>query len=412
MTIICRNYVKAAIYHSIHSKRCIHWPTPIESLAFIKDLVSMESVFTTERTTAPIPIDADNLFPEECAIQIFNYTGYKFEPEIAGELWPKILQHKWFLSQKIDRDVGIKVACLDFVENVEPMQKGPDEEEKISLLKELGAQIIDRSIWDTISDTQPPKQIVKKRIILPLKEADLARKHGVIPPRTIIFFGPPGTGKTHFVRAIAGVLQWWYIEVNPSILMVEGEDRLGINLMRLMEKIRKLDEAVVFIDEFEEIATSRDNASRIDKSITNEFLKQVPLLKRQDRKILLICATNYIRQLDAALLRPGRFDCVIPVGGLDGQGRQTIFEYYLSGTNHGNVDVGKIVSLMPFFTPADIEYLFEKVRQEAFEREYVKGKNYQVTTETFLEMIESVSPTLTDESIGEFEKDCAHCTRY
>ncbi|HJX31569.1 MAG TPA: AAA family ATPase [Thermodesulfobacteriota bacterium] len=372
----------------------------------------MASVFATRQPEIPMEIEADIPLPEECAIQIFNYSGYKFEPEIAGELWPKILQHKWFLSQRIDRDVGIKVACLDFVENVEPMHKGPDEEEKIHLLKELGAQMIDRSIWDTISDTQPPKQIVKKRIILPLQEADLARKHGVIPPRTIIFFGPPGTGKTHFVRAIAGVLQWWYIEVSPSTLMVEGEDRLGINLMGLMEKIRKLDEAVVFIDEFEEIATSRDNASRIDKSITNEFLKQVPLLKRQDRKILLICATNYIRQLDAALLRPGRFDCVIPVGGLDDQGRQTIFEYFLFSTNHGNVDVGKIISMIPFFTPADIEYLFEKVRQEAFEREYVRGEDYQVTTETFLEMIAGVSPTLTDEIIEEFEKDCAHCTRY
>ena len=139
--------------------------------------------------------------------------------------------------------------------------------------------------------------------------------------------------------------------------MVEGEDRLGINLVRFMEKDRKLDEAVVFVDELEEIATSRDNASRIDKSITNEFLKQVPLLKRQDRKILLICATNYIRQLDAALLRPGRFDCIIPVGGLDDQGHQTIFEYYLSSANHNNVDVSDIIFMMPFFTPADIEYL-------------------------------------------------------
>jgi hypothetical protein len=68
--------------------------------------------------------------------------------------------------------------------------------------------------------------------------------------------------------------------------------------------------------------------------------------------------------------------------------------------------------MTPFFTPADIEYLFEKVRQEAFEREYVRGEDYQVTTETFLEMMESVSPTLTDEIIEEFEKDCAHCTRY
>jgi len=194
--------------------------------------------------------------------------------------------------------------------------------------------------------------------------------------------------------------------------MADGEDRLGANLKTLIEKAGNLDEVVLFIDEFEEIAGSRDHASRIDKSITNEFLKQVPLVKRQERKNLLVCATNYIRQLDAALLRPGRFDCIIPVGGLDDQGRRTIFEHYLRDTNRGDVDVDKIISMIALFTPADIEYLFLKVRQFAFEREYVKGEDYRVTTETFLEMISNVPPTLTNEIIEDFKQDCANYTRY
>ena len=59
----------------------------------------------------------------------------------------------------------------------------------------------------------------------------------------------------------------------------------------------------------------------------------------------MICATNYIRQLDGALLRPGRFDCIIPVGGLDAPGRRAIFEHYLANTNLGDVDVDKIVTI-------------------------------------------------------------------
>ena len=350
--------------------------------------------------------------PEDYTTLIFECSGQKVEPEMAEDLWAKILQHKWVLSEKLGRDVGTKVACLDFIENIEPMQRDLNDVERLQLLKELGAQLVDQSVWETISESQPPKQIVNKDIILPLTAVELARKHAVTPPRTIIFFGPPGTGKTHFVRAIAGILQWWYVEVSPSKLMADGEDRLGANLKTLMEKARNLDEVVFFIDEFEEIAGSRDHASRIDKSITNEFLKQVPLLKGQERRNLLVCATNYIRQLDAALLRPGRFDCIIPVGGLDNQGRQTIFEHYLSNTNRGDVDVDKIVSMIALFTPADIEYLFQKVRQVAFEREYVEGENYSVTTETFLEMIPKVPPTLTDEIIEEFQQDCDHYTRY
>ncbi|MGB9616783.1 MAG: ATP-binding protein, partial [Desulfomonilaceae bacterium] len=330
----------------------------------------------------------------------------------AGELWLKILQHKWFLSEKLGRDVGIKVACLDFFENTQANLPDVREEEIARILRELGGTLVDRSIWDTISDTQPPKKIVEKRIILPLTKVDLARKHGVAPPKTIIFFGPPGTGKTHFVRAIAGALKWWYVEVSPSDLMAEGQDRLGLNLKALMEKAARLEEAVIFIDEFEEIAASRDNASRMDKSITNEFLKQVPILKKRGGKILLICATNYIRELDAALLRPGRFDCIIPVGGLDHAGLKTIFDYYLSQTNAGEVDSDRIVSLIPFYTPADIEYLFQKVTHAAFERELSLGRDYRITTDLFLEKIPEVKPSLTDKIIAEFERDCREFTRY
>lgn len=357
-------------------------------------------------------IVADYPGPEECCARIFEMCGHKLDPPVAHELWEKILEHKWVLSEKLGRDVGLKVSCVDYVENIESIRHEGAEAEAVKILKEMRATMVDRSVWETISDTQPPKQLVNKRIILPLTEVELAQKHGVVPPRTIIFFGPPGTGKTHFVKAIAGILQWWYIEVSPSDLLVDGEERLGANLKKVMQKTRKLDEAVIFIDEFEEIAGSRDNASRMEKSVTNEFLKQVPLLKRQPGKTLLVCATNYIRQLDAALLRPGRFDCIIPVGGLDDDGRKTIFLHYLSKTNRGDVDVDKIVSLIPHFTPADIEYMFQKVTQTAFEKELVHGKDFRLDTDIFLEFIPKMRPTLTDEIIRQFEQDCARYTRY
>lgn len=353
-----------------------------------------------------------NIGAESNASKILDLSGYMMESELADDLWPKIEEHKWFLSEKLGRDVGIKVACVDLIENIDSISEEVSQAERVRLLRELDAQIIDSSVWETVSDSQPPKQIVEKRIILPLVESDLASKHGVTPPRAIIFFGPPGTGKTHFVRAIAGVLQWWYVEISPSLLMADGEERLGANLKQVMEKVRGLDEAVIFIDEFEEIAGSRDQASRIDKSITNEFLKQVPLLKSEEGRTLLVCATNYIRDLDTALLRPGRFDCIIPVGGLDQQTRRTILEQHLGRMNHGCVDVDAIVSMIPMFTPADMEFLVQKVAQTAFEREYETGHEYLVTSETFMEIIPEMRPTLTDDVIREFEEDSLNYTRY
>ena len=111
------------------------------------------------------------------------------------------------------------------------------------------------------------------------------------------------------------------------------------------------------------------------------------------------------------MLRPGRFDCIIPVGGLDHAGRRTVFEYYLAGTNCGEVDVDGIVSMMPMFTPADMEFLFQKVTHAAFEKEYHRGTDYRIGTEDFVEALQDVKPTLTDEVLAEFHEDCEQYTR-
>jgi transitional endoplasmic reticulum ATPase len=352
-----------------------------------------------------------SLAPETCAKTILEMSGASFEPDVAAGLWSKILDHKWLLSEKVGRDMGLRTACIDFLEN---MEQAPDEYQtykRKDILKEMGAQNVSREIWDTIADSQPPKQLVQRRIILPLTEADLAKKHGVVSPKAILFFGPPGTGKTHFAKAIAGVLGWWYIEVEPSMLMAEGIEKVGANLRQIMRQARDLHDVVLFIDEFEEIAGSRDKADRIDKSITNEFLKQIPLLKSQANKILLVCATNYIRQLDTAMLRPGRFDCVIPVGGLDRKGRTTILDYYLSKLNTGEIDPIRLIEMTSGFTPADIQYLIDQVAHFAFEQELNEKEDYRVTTDTFIQMREKVTPSLSNEVIEAFEKDCINYSR-
>ncbi len=144
--------------------------------------------------------------PEVCASKIFELSGSKFAQDVAVELWPRIMRHKWLMSEKLGRDVGLRTACIDYLENMEQAHKEFMAYKRVDLLNEMGARTVSRKIWDTISDSQPPKQLVETKIILPLTEEELAKKHGGVPPKTIIFFGPPGTGKTHFVKAIAGIL--------------------------------------------------------------------------------------------------------------------------------------------------------------------------------------------------------------
>ncbi|TFG75009.1 MAG: AAA family ATPase, partial [Chrysiogenales bacterium] len=110
------------------------------------------------------------LSPELCAIKIFEISGAKFDPDVAAGLWPRILQHKWLMSEKLGRDAGLRVACIDFIENMEQASEEYLAYKQRDILNEMGAQTIGKGIWDTISDSQPPKQLVQRKIILPLTE--------------------------------------------------------------------------------------------------------------------------------------------------------------------------------------------------------------------------------------------------
>ena len=91
-----------------------------------------------KRKEEDVDMVADVSIPGECTGRILDYGDDKLEPELATKLWMHILRHKWFLSEQLGRDVGIKVACLDYIENTDSIHTALDETERDHLLKELG----------------------------------------------------------------------------------------------------------------------------------------------------------------------------------------------------------------------------------------------------------------------------------
>ncbi|WP_263055238.1 ATP-binding protein [Curtobacterium sp. RIT-PI-V] len=243
----------------------------------------------------------------------------------------------------------------------------PVQRNELSALRELGGRLMPRGLWDSIGGMQHEKDLLERRLVMPLARPDLAERFGVVPPSAVVLFGPPGTGKTTFARAIASRLEWSFVEVFPSRLASDPAGLAGA-LRETFTKIADLEHAVVFIDEVEEIAVQRGGEPpSAMQGVTNELLKIIPMFRDQPNR-LLVCATNFIRALDTAFLRHGRFDYVIPIGLPDSDARTSIWSRYIPPHVLADIDVDALVSSTDGFSPADIEYAAQKASQGALER--------------------------------------------
>jgi hypothetical protein len=278
------------------------------------------------------------------------------------------------------------------------------------LLAELGGRVQPVGLWAALAGMEREKETIERRIVLPLAEPALADRYGVAPPKAVILFGPPGTGKTSFARAVASRLEWPFVELFPSRLAAGSAGGLAASLRDTFHELAGLETVLLFIDEVEEIAGVRSGVA-VDPGhgVTNELLKLIPGFRDHDDR-LLICATNSVRSLDPAFLRPGRFDYVIPVGPPDAAAREAIWRRYLGRAADG-VGLHRLVEASEMFTPADIEFAARKGAQAAFEREITDRQGTPADTEDYLAAIADTRPSLTEQALTEFREDIEHHIR-
>jgi transitional endoplasmic reticulum ATPase len=277
-----------------------------------------------------------------------------------------------------------------------------------SILERWGGELIAPSRWESFSGLALQRDIVEQRLIAPLVQSDLAAQFGVVPPAAMLLFGPPGTGKTSFAKAIAGRLGWPFVELLPSKLGAQGASMMADELHRAFDELLALDHVVVFIDEVDDIASSR--AARPEtQAVVNELLKAMVRV-RESQGRLLVCATNTIAALDPAVVRPGRFDLVVPIGPPDADARLALLEGILGAIPASEAVARDLVEHTDGLTPADIVSAVQQAAAAAFNAARA-GNVRALTNDDVREALAVALPTISPADRAAFDAEAQRFSR-
>jgi transitional endoplasmic reticulum ATPase len=228
-----------------------------------------------------------------------------------------------------------------------------------SALREVFVEIPDVK-WDDIGGLADVKQELQEAVEWPLKYQGLFLYSDATPPKGILLYGPPGTGKTLMAKAAAHESEANFISIKGPELLSKwvGESEKGVR--EVFRKARQAAPCIVFFDEIDAIAPNRGGMGS-DSHVTERVISQ--LLTELDglevlSNVIIIAATNRPDIIDAALLRPGRFDRLLYVPPPDKESRIQIFKIHTSKKPLADdVNIETLAAHTEGYTGADIAAL-------------------------------------------------------
>ncbi|EMS48171.1 Cell division control protein 48-like protein B [Triticum urartu] len=217
--------------------------------------------------------------------------------------------------------------------------------------------------WDDIGGLKDLKKKLQQAVEWPIKHATAFARLGISPVRGVLLHGPPGCSKTTLAKAAAHAAQASFFSLSGAELYSKYVGEGEALLRRTFQRARLSSPSIIFFDEADAIAPKRTGPSGDSGNATVGERLLSTLLTEMDglelaTGIIVLAATNRPKAIDAALLRPGRFDMVLYVPPPDAQGRHEILRIHTRKMKLGeDVDLGEIAERTELFTGADLEGL-------------------------------------------------------
>ncbi len=225
----------------------------------------------------------------------------------------------------------------------------PDEESRITFADVAGVDEAKQELTEIVDFLKRPERYAEI---------------GARIPKGVLLVGPPGTGKTLLSKAVAGEAEVPFFIISGSEFVELFVGAGAARVRDLFEEAKKKAPCIIFIDELDAIGKSRSGSMGVvggndeREQTLNQLLTEMDGFTAQDKPVIVLAATNQPEVLDAALLRPGRFDRQVLVDRPDLSGRKTILEIYAKKVKLADgVDLDSVAQATSGFAGADLANL-------------------------------------------------------
>ncbi len=315
---------------------------------------------------------AENVSLERLAEITHGFVGADLEAlarESAMSALRKILPKIDFEMADIPYETLLKleVTMDNFIEAMKEVEP--------SAIREFFVEVPDVK-WEDVGGLDNIKEELKEAVEWPLKYSEVFKEANTNPPKGILLYGSPGTGKTLLAKAVANESGVNFISIKGPALISKyvGESERAIR--EVFKKAKQASPTILFFDEIDAIVPKRSSAStdgHVIERVLSQFLTELDGIEEL-KGVLVLAATNRLDLVDSALLRSGRFDFLLELPTPDEKTREEIFKIHTKNKPLAeNIDLKNLAKETEGKVGSDIELICRKAAMFAI-REYISKK--------------------------------------